>query len=275
MVNVPAMSPFDTFRDPLVGIDFGYPDQYATKSQQQQNKKSSANSKPKGEKFVDVLVPQSEGPQKLSNKQQAATPVQDDCVVPDFKAPAPQQQTYQCMPEVGLRQAPAVPADLNFLDLDDWTSPFDLDLDFGNILCEWEDQTVFGSALPDMPAAQQQRTSSHYALPQQEHSPLSLSLDDSSVPSSEVSEDEEASAAQQQEQEQQELEEEDEFTRNRRLCLERYREKKRNRRFSKKVRYHLRKMNADRRPRYKGRFIKKGEVIPKELLDKPSTAAAN
>jgi hypothetical protein len=271
MVNVPAISPFDTFRDPFVGIDFGYPDQYASKSQQQ---KSSVNSKPKGEKFVDVLVPQSPG-QKLYNdnkqQQQVPRPVQDDCVVPEFKAPAAvAPQTYDCMPEVGLRQAPAVPADLNFLDLDDWTSPFDLGLDFENIVSEWDDQSVFGSSLPDMPR-QQQRPSSHYAVPHQEYSPLSL---DSPVPSSEVScvsasSEEEASAAQQEETQ---PVEEDEFTRNRRLCLERYREKKRNRRFSKKVRYHLRKMNADRRPRYKGRFIKKGEVIPKELLDKPSTA---
>merc|ERR1712151_765255 len=60
---------------------------------------------------------------------------------------------------------------------------------------------------------------------------------------------------------------EGEFTRTRKECLERYRLKKKNRKFSLKVRYHLRKLNADRRPRYKGRFIKKGEVIPQELLD--------
>eukprot|EP00884_Botryococcus_braunii_P010643 jgi/Botrbrau1/19580/Bobra.0035s0063.1 len=39
-------------------------------------------------------------------------------------------------------------------------------------------------------------------------------------------------------------------------CLERYREKKRNRLHQPTVRYHMRKINADNRPRVKGRFVK-------------------
>jgi len=263
MVGVPSINPFDTFRDPLVGMDFGYPDQYANKSQ---NNKNSVHSKQqtKSEKLVDVLVPQSEGLNKLYKKQlqTAKQPVQDDFVVPEFKAPASPvpaaaNQTYQ-LPEVSLRPASAVP-DLNFLDLDDWTSPFDLDLDFENIMYEWEDQNVFNNMTASMPPPMPRQTHAAYAPP----SALAVAVD--SEPSSDshqsASEEEAACTAVETKPE------EDEFTRNRRLCLERYREKKRNRRFSKKVRYHLRKMNADRRPRYKGRFIKKGEVIPKELLD--------
>ncbi|KAL3644167.1 hypothetical protein CASFOL_012099 [Castilleja foliolosa] len=37
----------------------------------------------------------------------------------------------------------------------------------------------------------------------------------------------------------------------------RYKEKRRNRLFSKKIRYQVRKLNADRRPRMKGRFVRK------------------
>ncbi|GJP78769.1 hypothetical protein CLOP_g9044 [Closterium sp. NIES-67] len=40
----------------------------------------------------------------------------------------------------------------------------------------------------------------------------------------------------------------------------RYREKRRNRLFSKKIRYEVRKVNADQRPRVKGRFVKRTEV---------------
>ena len=39
-------------------------------------------------------------------------------------------------------------------------------------------------------------------------------------------------------------------------CLERYRQKKARRTYGKHIRYHMRKVNADRRPRVKGRFIK-------------------
>lgn len=38
--------------------------------------------------------------------------------------------------------------------------------------------------------------------------------------------------------------------------LERYREKKRRRLYTKTIRYHKRKVNADARKRYKGRFVK-------------------
>ncbi|PIN17799.1 hypothetical protein CDL12_09536 [Handroanthus impetiginosus] len=38
----------------------------------------------------------------------------------------------------------------------------------------------------------------------------------------------------------------------------RYKEKRRNRLFSKKIRYEVRKLNAEKRPRLKGRFVKRG-----------------
>ncbi|EEF42285.1 hypothetical protein RCOM_1709850 [Ricinus communis] len=37
----------------------------------------------------------------------------------------------------------------------------------------------------------------------------------------------------------------------------RYKEKRQTRLFSKKIRYQVRKLNADKRPRLKGRFIKR------------------
>ena len=52
---------------------------------------------------------------------------------------------------------------------------------------------------------------------------------------------------------------EGELAKQRQECLRRYREKKARRGHTKMVRYQLRKINADRRPRIKGRFIKKGE----------------
>ena len=39
--------------------------------------------------------------------------------------------------------------------------------------------------------------------------------------------------------------------------VSRYREKRRNRLFSKKIRYEVRKLNAEKRPRMKGRFVKR------------------
>lgn len=42
--------------------------------------------------------------------------------------------------------------------------------------------------------------------------------------------------------------------------VERYKQKKLNRQFSKQIRYAVRKVNAERRPRVKGRFVKKGEM---------------
>jgi len=51
---------------------------------------------------------------------------------------------------------------------------------------------------------------------------------------------------------------------NRVARLERYKEKRRNRQFSKKIRYTVRKLNAERRPRVKGRFVKQGEVMDDE-----------
>lgn len=45
----------------------------------------------------------------------------------------------------------------------------------------------------------------------------------------------------------------------------RYKEKRRTRRFSKKIRYQVRKVNADRRPRMKGRFVKSPNSPEDEL----------
>ena len=42
----------------------------------------------------------------------------------------------------------------------------------------------------------------------------------------------------------------------RQRVLERFRQKRLRRQYGKKVRYHMRKQNAEKRPRYKGKFIK-------------------
>lgn len=47
------------------------------------------------------------------------------------------------------------------------------------------------------------------------------------------------------------------YVRTRAECLKRYREKKARRLYTKTIRYQLRKINADKRPRIKGRFVKK------------------
>lgn len=52
----------------------------------------------------------------------------------------------------------------------------------------------------------------------------------------------------------------DGFVRSRAACLERYREKRARRAYTKKIRYQLRKINADKRPRVKGRFVKKEDL---------------
>ncbi|KAG6410197.1 hypothetical protein SASPL_128249 [Salvia splendens] len=44
----------------------------------------------------------------------------------------------------------------------------------------------------------------------------------------------------------------------RKASVLRYKEKRQNRLFSKKIRYQVRKLNAEKRPRLKGRFVKKG-----------------
>lgn len=44
--------------------------------------------------------------------------------------------------------------------------------------------------------------------------------------------------------------------------VSRYREKRRTRLFSKKIRYEVRKLNAEKRPRMKGRFVKRASFAP-------------
>ena len=43
--------------------------------------------------------------------------------------------------------------------------------------------------------------------------------------------------------------------------VSRYREKRRTRLFSKKIRYEVRKLNAEKRPRMKGRFVKRAPFL--------------
>eukprot|EP00198_Chlamydomonas_reinhardtii_P011258 XP_001700595.1 predicted protein [Chlamydomonas reinhardtii] len=57
-------------------------------------------------------------------------------------------------------------------------------------------------------------------------------------------------------------------------CLERYRQKKARRHYSKKIRYQLRKINADKRPRIKGRFVKKDELASFLATQRGGGAAA-
>ena len=46
----------------------------------------------------------------------------------------------------------------------------------------------------------------------------------------------------------------------RRQRVERYRQKRRDRAFVKKIRYEVRKLNAEQRPRFKGRFINQKDL---------------
>ena len=243
MVNVPAIEPIDHF-----GTSFPQHNDMALSpvyAAQKLDKSLTPSTKKKDSSLV--VVPQSPPP-KFTEEVVVPSGIKDEAIVPEFKAPRNQVPTYrQQSASAEFQLAPpalAVP-DLDFLDNADWTSPFDLDLDFGSVFDSWdESHLVFGP-----PAHQQQAPAAAMAPVLVERRSVEQAASTTSSESEEV----------------------DEFTRNRRACLERYREKKRNRRFSKKVRYHLRKMNADRRPRYKGRFIKKGEVIPQELLDKPKS----
>lgn len=52
----------------------------------------------------------------------------------------------------------------------------------------------------------------------------------------------------------------DEKELDRRMRVERYRRKRRERAFVKKIRYEVRKLNAEQRPRFKGRFIKQKDL---------------
>lgn len=49
--------------------------------------------------------------------------------------------------------------------------------------------------------------------------------------------------------------------RGREARVTRYREKRRTRLFSKKIRYEVRKLNAEKRPRMKGRFVKRANFV--------------
>ncbi|KAE8705325.1 Complex I subunit NDUFS6 isoform 1 [Hibiscus syriacus] len=48
--------------------------------------------------------------------------------------------------------------------------------------------------------------------------------------------------------------------------LSRYREKRRRRLFSKKIRYQVRKLNAEKRPRFKGRFVKRPSFLGRDCF---------
>lgn len=54
----------------------------------------------------------------------------------------------------------------------------------------------------------------------------------------------------------------------------RYREKRRNRLFSKKIRYEVRKLNAEKRPRMKGRFVKRASSFTGTPPPPPVVTAA-
>eukprot|EP00775_Hariotina_reticulata_P012500 gene12500-12635_t len=63
------------------------------------------------------------------------------------------------------------------------------------------------------------------------------------------------------------------FVRTRAQALARYREKRARRVHGKMIRYHLRKVNADNRPRVKGRFVKKSELLAM-MQQQPAAPAA-
>merc|ERR1719433_827258 len=163
-------------------------------------------------RYVDVVVPQSTG------KQSAGFDVPvpafgydprshlDEAVVPEFKAPASRHPA--AFPERKVQLTPPVPAvpDLDFLDVDDWTSPFDLDLDFDSVFDSWDEtHLMFDPAVPLAPAASSAGHGLTAAMPPAVERSLAPAQP-SSATSKETSETEEV----------------DEFTRNRRACLERY-----------------------------------------------------
>ncbi|KAJ0965590.1 hypothetical protein J5N97_026728 [Dioscorea zingiberensis] len=56
----------------------------------------------------------------------------------------------------------------------------------------------------------------------------------------------------------------------RETSLQRYKEKRRNRLFFKKIRYEVRKVNADQRPRMKGRFVKRPSLLGQTIEEESS-----
>lgn len=56
--------------------------------------------------------------------------------------------------------------------------------------------------------------------------------------------------------------------------VSRYREKRRTRLFAKKIRYEVRKLNAEKRPRMKGRFVKRAALPPLPPRATPMMLAA-
>ena len=52
--------------------------------------------------------------------------------------------------------------------------------------------------------------------------------------------------------------------------VSRYREKRRTRLFSKKIRYEVRKLNAEKRPRMKGRFVKRASSLAEPSFPLPN-----
>jgi len=240
-------------------------------------KKAGAPVYSKADAFLkDIMVPDVK-----SGSRDAKPAHSDDALVPDLggslKSLEAQYKDNQAASLPSMFEAPLP----NIFALDNWDNCFDLSLDCEDLLKTWEDQSIYDNMQYQRKFSQQPVARGHsqhaHMTTSPPSPPSSLSsepihkhkMDDDSCKEScsyrsQMSDRENSSVGGNPSSSEEEL---TEFQKNRKRSLERYREKKRNRKFSKKVRYHLRKMNADRRPRYKGRFIKKGEVIPQEALD--------
>lgn len=218
MVNVPEMDAFGKMSGNIHGFMF----------HEQAKKAERKSSRIEAKKRAQVVVV----PDILSKK----STYQDeeiDHAVPELNDTFfnfNESTVFSNQKVAGVQEDP-----VDIFQLKNWDHPYKLDLDFDDILREWDDQTIYNNFSFEEPTT----TASLKPTSEDESKDSTNTIVISPTATSK-----------------------DEFARNRRLCLERYREKKRNRKFNKKVRYVLRKMNADRRPRYKGRFIKKGEVIP-------------